>query len=301
VAAGSAGKRRGGVGGRTEPAPCRVLGDDRYCEPLNKVWLLGPATACDGRAPKITKRYGACTCGQRFPPGDVRRQLPAPAADHLAGRVATDRTKRLPGGSGGSGHVLDEAALAQVVRDLWPVDMESPWARIGVVPVGQAVLHRPTDCVDVAVASIGDLAARLLHTQSEAEGIGLAANQVGAPVRALAHNLPRVAPPILVNAVLLDGWDHWDYEEGCLSLHLDGTGAEVRRPKVVVVHADLLDGTQVVVEADELFARVLQHELDHLDGIEYVQRLTGREATRVYALMRDAGIDTATWLPPSPY
>jgi len=192
-------------------------------------------------------------------------------------------------------------ALAQVVRDLWPVDLESAWARIGVVPVGQAVLHQPTDVVDVDAASVGDLAARLLHTQAEAEGIGLAANQVGAPVRTLAHNLPRVAPPIFVNAVLLDGWDHWDYEEGCLSLHLDGTGAEVRRPKVVVVHADLLDGTQVVVEADELFARVLQHELDHLDGIEYVQRLTGREATRVYALMRDAGIDTATWLPPRPY
>ncbi|MBA3281728.1 MAG: peptide deformylase [Acidimicrobiia bacterium] len=270
------------LGGRTAPTPCPTLGDDRYCEPLNLVWLL------DDRGEKVIKRYGACSCGQRFPPSEVPKDLPAAAAAHLAARPVPDP-------------MLDEAAVAEVVRRLWPVNQESAWARDGVVPVGQAVLHEPTDHVDIASPSIAALAARMLHTQADAEGIGLAANQVGAPVRALAHNLPRVAPTILVNAVLLHSWGEWLYEEGCLSLHLDKSWAEVRRPKVIVVHAQLPDGGEIVIQADELFARVLQHELDHLDGVEYVQRLTGAGAERVYALLRDAGIDADTWLPPRPY
>ena len=275
-------KERGRSAGRTTLTPCPRLSDDRVCEPLNRIWLLGASG-------KVTKRYGACTCGRRFAPSEVPRALPASAAALLAeGPPAGDP-------------VLDEAAVAKVVVGLWPAEQESPWARDGVVPVGQAVLHEPTDHLDRAAPSVGALAERLLATQASAEGIGLAANQVGAPVRVLAHNFPRIAPTILLNPVLLDASGEWDYEEGCLSLHVDDTPAEVRRPKVVVVHADLIDGTRIVVEADELFARVLQHELDHLDGIEYVQRLTGREAKRVYALMADAGIDTDTWLPPRPY
>lgn len=275
-------KARGRSSGRIAPTPCHHLSDDRYCEPLNRVWLLDPLG-------KVTKRYGACTCGQRFPPRAVPRDLPAAAAAYLAARPDH------------SGPRLGEAALAEVISHLWPVDEKSPWSRDGVVPVGQAVLHQATDAVDRAAPSIAALAARLLRTQEEADGIGLAANQVGAPVRALSHNLPRVAPTVLVNPVLLDSWDEWDHEEGCLSLHLEGAWAELRRPKVVVIHADLPDGNQIVVQADELLARVLQHELDHLDGVEYVQRLTGREAARVYAVMRAAGIDTDTWLPPRPY
>ncbi|HEX2574872.1 MAG TPA: peptide deformylase [Aquihabitans sp.] len=277
--------RKGRLRSRVAPRPCHLLGDDRTHEPLNRVWLLD----ADG---KVTKRYAACSCGERFPPADVPRDLPEAAAAHLERRRA---------GAGAVMDRLDGEAMARVVRELWPVDQESAWARDGVVPVGQRVLHEPTASFDAAAPAVADLAARLLHTQEHAEGIGLAANQVGAPVRALAHNLPRVAPPILLNATLLDQRDEWTYEEGCLSLHLDGTWAEVRRPKVVVVHAELPDGGEIVLEADELFARVLQHEIDHLDGIEYVQRLTGREAERVYGLMRDAGIDTDTWLPPLPY
>ena len=269
------------LGGRVATKPCPTLGDDRLCEPLNLVWLL------DGSS-KVTKRYGACSCGRRFPPSDVPKDVPTVAVDYLATRVIPEP-------------VLDETAMARVVRELWPATKESPWARDGVVPVGQAVLHEATEYFDVAAPSVMDLAERLLFTQEDADGIGLAANQIGAPVRALAHNLARVAPPILVNPTLLDGWDEWVYEEGCLSLHLEKSWAEVTRPKVIVVHADLLDFNQIVVQADELFARVLQHELDHLDGIEYVQRLTGAEADRVYALMQAAGIDTKTWLPPRPY
>lgn len=274
----SAGKRST-LRGRVAQKPCAPLGDERVCEPLDKVWLLDASG-------KVTKRYASCTCGTRFPPSEVPRDLPAAAV----AAVSVDRHEK-----------LDGAAMAQVVRELWPVGQESDWARDGVVPVGQAVLHEATRFFDGAAPAASDLAERLLFVQEDAEGIGLAANQVGAPVRAIAHNLPRVAPPILLNPTLLEASGQWRYEEGCLSLHLEGTPAEVVRPKVILVHAELLDGGQIVMEADELLARVLQHELDHLDGIEYVQRLTGGAAERVYALMEKAGIDTGTWLPPRPY
>ncbi|MCU1496699.1 MAG: peptide deformylase [Acidimicrobiales bacterium] len=269
--------------GRVTLKPCELLDDDRTCEPLNRVWLL----AGDG---SVARKYASCTCGRRFSGRDVSLRLPASAADHLA--------RRAEGGTGE--RPLDAEEMARVVAGLWPVDRASEWAKTGVVPVGQSVLHRATRPVDPAAPAVADLAARLLLTQEAAHGIGLAANQVGAPVRALVHNLPEVAPAVLLNPVLLESRDEWSYEEGCLSLEIKGTWAQVRRPRLIVVHASLPDGTGLVTEADELFSRVLQHELDHLDGIEYVQRLTGAERDRVYQLMQRTGVDT-DWLPPRPY
>ncbi|CAN5680628.1 hypothetical protein BH10ACT1_BH10ACT1_34850 [soil metagenome] len=275
--------------GRVTLTPCEMLDDDRTCEPLNRIWLL----EADG---SVRRKYASCTCGRRFTGRDGAQKMPKSARDHLAARAEA----RAGGTAGADTAPLDAEQVAKVVVDLWPVDRPSEWAKTGVVPVGRSVLHHPTDFVDITAPAVADLAERLLFTQEDANGIGLAANQVGAPVRALSHNLPQVAPTVLVNPVLLEGRGEWVYEEGCLSLEIKGTWAEVRRPKVVVVHAQLPDGTELVAEADELFARVLQHELDHLDGIEYVQRLTGTERDRVYQLMQRTGVDT-DWLPARPY
>jgi peptide deformylase len=196
--------------------------------------------------------------------------------------------------------VLDEPNLAEVVASCWPEFEESQFSKVGVVPVGVEVLHRPGSFVDRDADSVRVLSSRMLRTMETARGIGLAANQVGAGVRVLAHNLPRVAPMVLVNPMLVAHSGSWDYEEGCLSLSVDGVRATVRRPKEVTVVSDLLDGARLVLEADELLARVIQHELDHLDGVEYVQRLTGSVRTRVYGRMDAAGVDTS-WLPSLPY
>lgn len=273
--------------GRVTLKPCALLDDDRTCEPLNRVWLLAAGGA-------VTRRYAACSCGRRFGSRDVPRDLPASAVAHLARRPGADAE------AGAAEDRLDADEVAAVVAGLWPVDRPSEWAKTGVVPVGQPVLHHPTRPLDVSAPAVAELAARLLHTQEDANGIGLAANQIGAPVRALAHNLPQIAPTVLLNPVLLESRGSWVYEEGCLSLEVQGSWAEVRRPKVIVVHALLPDGTGLVTEADELFSRVLQHELDHLDGIEYVQRLTGAARDRVYDLLDRTGVPT-TWLPPHPY
>jgi peptide deformylase len=184
---------------------------------------------------------------------------------------------------------------------LWPEDKTSDIAKVGVVPVGIEVLHQPTRFLGNDAAELGpELGERLLRTMEQANGIGLAANQVGASVRMLAHNLPRAAPGLLLNPVLLEASGQWDYAEGCLSLQVPEVRSVVRRPKVVTVVADLLDGTSIVLRADELLSRVLQHELDHLEGIEYVQRLTGQLRDRVYDVMVGAGV-AVKCLPFRPY
>ena len=188
-----------------------------------------------------------------------------------------------------------------MLASLWPEDETSGFAKVGVVPVGIEVLHRETRFIGQDAAEfVSVLGHRLLRTMEQAQGIGLAANQVGAPARMLVHNLRRAAPPLLFNPVLLSSSGEWDYEEGCLSLQVQGVRATVRRPKVITLTADLPDGSAVILVADELLSRILQHELDHLEGIEYVQRLAGEARDHVYRIMVKAGV-AIEWLPSRPY
>ena len=140
----------------------------------------------------------------------------------------------------------------------------------------------------------------MIKVMRQAAGIGLAANQAGVGLRMLVHKLAPVAPQVLINPELLDGDGKWEYSEACLSLKLEGTAATVLRPKRITVRAVTIDGKPIVVNADELFARVLQHEIDHLDGIEYVQRVDGEDRLKIYRLIEDCGIDISC-IPPRPY
>ncbi|MFZ1488968.1 MAG: peptide deformylase [Ilumatobacteraceae bacterium] len=264
--------------GRVTVGPCDTLGGDRHCEPLNRVWIVE-------RPSRVRQSYAACTCGRRF--ALRASELPIEAVERVTTPLPDD--------------ALNADELRKVIEGLWPEDVESELAKVGVVPVGTEVLHHGTRSVARdSESAIDTLQARLLRTMAAANGIGLAANQIGAPVKMLAHNLPRVAPAVLVNPVVLSSSGQWEYEEGCLSLQLDGVRASLRRPKTITIVGDLPDGRGIVILADELLARVLQHELDHLDGIEYVQRLVGMQRDRVYATIRSAGIDVR-WLPPQPY
>src|SRR5262249_39746382 len=145
--------------------------------------------------------------------------------------------------------------LARIIDSVWPEDRVSRFAKIGVVPVGVKVLHQATRFVaEDAEELISALEQRLLRTMAAAEGIGLAANQVGASVRMLAHNLPDAAPPVLLNPILLHSWDKWEYEEGCLSLQVKGVRATVRRPKVIMLIAELPNSIHIALVADELLS-----------------------------------------------
>ncbi|WP_406434432.1 peptide deformylase [Streptomyces sp. NBC_00631] len=222
-----------------------------------------------------------CACGRRI----------ATANRRIAHARALLATPSAPGVA---------AATSEPPAELWPADRVEGVGRIGCVPVGTPVLHAPTRHFSGPVDLLRPLTERMVTTLGRAGGIGLAANQVGADVRVLVHGLADRAPGVLVNAELLssEGWYH--HREGCLSLNLPGSRAVVGRPRKVLVRALTPTGHRVLIQAGDDLARVLQHEIDHLDGIEYVQRLTGSEADRVYKAMEAAGLDVDV-MPPTPY
>jgi peptide deformylase len=128
-------------------------------------------------------------------------------------------------------------------------------------------------------ADLRKFSADMLDTMYDAPGIGLAAIQVGEPLRMLVIDLAKEdepkAPQVFINPkVLSSGEERNVYEEGCLSI--PDYYAEVERPEQVRVSYVDLDGKPHEVEADGLLATCLQHEIDHLNGvlfIDYISRL----------------------------
>ena len=116
----------------------------------------------------------------------------------------------------------------------------------------------------------------MLPAMYEAEGIGLAAPQVGIQRRLFVFDLDEGdGPHTLVNPEIVDSDGEREYTEGCLSL--PGLTFEIVRPKQVHLVGRDLDGNEVSIEADELLARLFQHELDHLDGVLMLDRVEKSE------------------------
>jgi peptide deformylase len=97
-------------------------------------------------------------------------------------------------------------------------------------------------------------------------------------------------PRVLINPVIEESDGEWAYEEGCLSLR--GLWFNIVRPKTVLIKGRDLDGNEVSIEADELEARLFQHEMDHLNGVLLVEHLDDeqkREAKRILRQRADTG------------
>lgn len=124
---------------------------------------------------------------------------------------------------------------------------------------------------------INTLANDMLETMYKAPGIGLAANQVGVDLRIIVVDVaPKEErgknPLILINPEIVEREGEVIWEEGCLSV--PGMSAEVKRSYKVVVKGYDLKEHELTIEAEELFAVVLQHEIDHLNGTLYFDHLS---------------------------
>ncbi|TFE50016.1 peptide deformylase [Streptomyces sp. ICN441] len=156
---------------------------------------------------------------------------------------------------------------------------------------GDPVLHAPCEPVTDFGPSLGGLIEDMYATMYAANGVGLAANQIGVPLRVFVYDCPddedvrrlgHVVNPRLVTAdgVVVRG------PEGCLSL--PGVEAGTPRYDHAVVEGVTRDGAPVRVEGTGFFARCLQHECDHLEGGVYLDRLTGLRRTRALRAVRRA-------------
>ena len=147
---------------------------------------------------------------------------------------------------------------------------------------GDPVLKTAATPVESFDESLVRLTQDMLATMRDKEGVGLAANQVGRLKRVLVAALED-EEYVIVNPVLTERSETTETEsEGCLSI--PGIQVDVERPVAVSIAGQDLSGKPLRVEASDLLARVLQHEVDHLDGVLILDR-TDRQSRR--AAMRD--------------
>jgi peptide deformylase len=141
--------------------------------------------------------------------------------------------------------------------------------------LGDPVLRQKAESLDGVDAETRRLIADMFDTMYEADGVGLAAPQVGVGQRVIVVD-PRdenVKPFALINPMIVEFGRELDRgEEGCLSI--PGVKDVVERPATVVVNALDGEGNPVHIAAEGLLARVLQHEIDHLDGILFFDRIS---------------------------
>ncbi len=155
---------------------------------------------------------------------------------------------------------------------------------------GDPVLRQRAREVDDIDGALARLVSTMYDTMHEAVGVGLAAPQVGVQKRIFTYDVGD-GDTVIVNPEVVESSGEWAYEEGCLSL--PGFSFEIVRPKLVTMRGLDLDGNEVVVEADELLARVFLHELDHLDGKLMLDRLEPAERKRALRELRDRDLVAA--------
>jgi peptide deformylase len=159
---------------------------------------------------------------------------------------------------------------AMAVRDI--LTLPDPRLRLVSQPVG---------AID---AEIRRLIADMFETMYAAPGIGLAAIQIGVPRRVITLDLGKKdeekKPQVFINpAILSTSADRSTYEEGCLSI--PEYYEEVERPaEVKIVYLDL-DGTERELEATGLLATCVQHEIDHLNGVLFIDHLSKLKRDRI--------------------
>jgi peptide deformylase len=160
-----------------------------------------------------------------------------------------------------------------------------------IVQIGDPVLREKCATIPEITDEIVTLAENMLETMYHANGVGLAAPQIGRALRLavidVSHDPECVSfmtingeevdmvehmPLVFLNPVMeLDGPRAVE-TEGCLSIR--GVRAPVGRPSIVRVRFQQLDGSEIEVETDGLLGRAFQHEIDHLDGILFLDRLS---------------------------
>ena len=156
--------------------------------------------------------------------------------------------------------------------------------------IGDPVLRaRAAEVTDID-GKLARLADDMLVTMYEAPGLGLAAPQVGVQKRLFVFDVGE-GPMTIVNPEIVESRGEWTYDEGCLSI--PGLAFELLRPKEVHLTGYDLDGNEVSIEADELLARAFQHEMDHLDGVLFIERLDDDARKAAMRIIREQRLTAA--------
>jgi len=145
-----------------------------------------------------------------------------------------------------------------------------------ILTYGHPILRKATQPVARVNGDLDQLIDDMVETMYAAPGVGLAANQVGSPHRVFVANPSEDRDPstllVLINPELVESEGEIVAEEGCLSI--PDFREEVRRARRVLLRGLDRKGRPVEVEGEDLLARIFQHEMDHLNGVLFVDRLS---------------------------
>jgi peptide deformylase len=144
-------------------------------------------------------------------------------------------------------------------------------AILPIKTVPEPVLRRKSKRVSTIDGSIRKLAEDMLETMHAAPGVGLAAPQVGVPLRVIVIGLPEEEDFVLVNPEIVRRVGERLVTEGCLSV--PGYFGEIKRARRVTVKGKDLSGKEIRIKGEELLAQALEHEIDHLNGVLYIDYL----------------------------
>lgn len=160
---------------------------------------------------------------------------------------------------------------------------------MAVLPIrvfGDPVLRSASKEVEGIDDRTKKLVEDMIETMYDAPGVGLAAPQVGVGRRVFVFDIgDEQGPQVIINPELVETSGEWEYDEGCLSV--PEYFWPIRRPSWAVVRGLDLSGAPVEYGGDELLGRVLQHELDHLNGVLLLERLDRRVRRQALRSIRE--------------
>ena len=151
---------------------------------------------------------------------------------------------------------------------------------LDIVTLGDERLKRHSIVIPEFDGEISSLIEQMFETMYANSGIGLAAVQVGKLIRLFITHVPEDVPRVFVNPEVVEtSLDQGSYEEGCLSI--PGVNADVIRPAQVRVQAWNDKSRPFSVDAQGILARVVQHEIDHLNGVLFIERVDPKRRERL--------------------
>ena len=157
-----------------------------------------------------------------------------------------------------------------------------------ILRYGTDVLHRPASPIGEVTPEIQQLVDDMIQTMYAAPGIGLAAPQIGVPLRIFVADISVGRNPAdlitLINPTFVERDGMQLEEEGCLSV--PGFNATVARPSRAIITGLDRAGREQTIEGNGLLARCFQHEMDHLDGTVFVDRLRGLQKDLIVRKIR---------------
>ncbi len=159
---------------------------------------------------------------------------------------------------------------------------------------GDPVLRKTAEPVSDIDGKLVALVDAMVETMYHAQGVGLAAPQIGVGKQLFVYDAGE-GPITAVNPEIVESSGSWTYDEGCLSV--PGLSFDIVRPNKVTFQAIDLDGAPLEFEADEFLGRVLQHEMDHLQGVLLLDHLDPDQRKEAFRQMREQQLNPSRILP----